>query len=172
LLGPLPSLTQQPTAFKSGSQLPSISTDTKKTSPFPPFDAKKSAFTVKQEEEEEEEEEEDYENQYEEEEEEDDADFDANELLNLTDYQNKRKQAEKLRAAQALKETKKKQVAPAPAQASSVSSSQACSIFRLELTQIWMPSSSPRVTATHSTMTKCWQPTPRTKSKSLVRQLP
>jgi hypothetical protein len=45
---------------------------------------------VKQEEEEEEE---DYEDQYEEEEEEDDADFDANELLNLTDYQNKRKQA-------------------------------------------------------------------------------
>lgn len=43
-----------------------------------------------EEEEEEEEEGEDYEEQYEDED--DDGDFDANELLNLTDYQNKRKQ--------------------------------------------------------------------------------
>ena len=54
----------------------------------------------------------------------------------IRDEENKRKQAEKLRASQALKESKKKQVAPAPAQASSVSSSQAYSIFRLDLTQI------------------------------------
>ena len=58
------------------------------------------AKASKDEEDEEEEEGDEYEededeDQYEEEdeEEEDDGDFDANELLNLTDYQNKRKQA-------------------------------------------------------------------------------
>ncbi len=78
LLGPLPSLGNG-TSFKSGSQLPSISNDKKPTSSlFPPPSASK-----KQEYEDEEEEE--YDDQYEEEDE-DDGDFDANELLNLTDY--------------------------------------------------------------------------------------
>ena len=84
LLGPLPSLGNG-TSFKSGSQLPSISNDKKPTSSlFPPAS---SSAAKKQEYEDEEEEE--YDDQYEEEDE-DDGDFDANELLNLTDYQNKR----------------------------------------------------------------------------------
>jgi choline dehydrogenase-like flavoprotein len=81
LLGPLPSIGNG-TSFKSGSQLPSISNDKKPNSSlFPP---------TKKQEVVEDEDEEEYDDQYEEEEDEDDGDFDANELLNLTDYQNKR----------------------------------------------------------------------------------
>jgi hypothetical protein len=81
LLGPLPSIGNG-TSFKSGSQLPSISNDKKPT--FPP------TTTLKKQEVVEDDDEEEYDDQYEEEEDEDDGDFDANELLNLTDYQNKR----------------------------------------------------------------------------------
>jgi hypothetical protein len=85
LLGPLPSIGNG-TSFKSGSQLPSISNDKKPTaaSLFP------NPTVTKKQEVEEDEDEEEYDDQYEEEEDEDDGDFDANELLNLTDYQNKR----------------------------------------------------------------------------------
>lgn len=85
LLGPLPSIGNN--TFKSGSQLPSISNNDKKTTSIFPPPAKKQELI-------EDEEEEEYEDQYEEEEDEDDdGDFDANELLNLTDYQNKRGKA-------------------------------------------------------------------------------
>ena len=81
LLGPLPSIGNG-TSFKSGSQLPSISNDKKPTaaSLFP------NPTVTKKQEVEEDEDEEEYDDQYEEEEDEDDGDFDANELLNLTDY--------------------------------------------------------------------------------------
>ena len=85
LLGPLPSIGNT-TSFKSGSQLPSISNEKKPTalSMFP------TTTSAKKQEVELEEDEEEYDDQYEEEEEDEDGDFDANELLNLTDYQNKR----------------------------------------------------------------------------------
>lgn len=78
-------------AFKSGSALPSISNDDKKG-------AGSSIFNKPKEDQKKFEDDfgDDFEDDFEEDEEEEgeDGDFDANELLNLTDYQNKRKQSQ------------------------------------------------------------------------------
>eukprot|EP00347_Sterkiella_histriomuscorum_P001504 403371780 len=91
----LPTLSKQPTnTFKNGSQLPTLANEDKKGQSA-------SIFTQnKQQKEQQKKFEEDFgddfgddfEDEEEDEEEEDEGDFDANELLNLTDYQNKRKQ--------------------------------------------------------------------------------
>ena len=61
--------------FKTGSQLPLVNERNEKSKAFADFDYK-----------------DDFEDDFEQdEEEEEEGDFDANELLNLTDYQNKRK---------------------------------------------------------------------------------
>lgn len=76
------------TTFKSGSALPSISNDDKKGT--------SSIFNKQKEDQKKFEDDfgDDFEDDFEEEDEEgEDGDFDANELLNLTDYQNKRKQS-------------------------------------------------------------------------------
>jgi hypothetical protein len=65
---------QASSAFKTGSQLPTINDRNKKSE-------SKMDFSYKD----------DFEDDFEEEEEDEDDDFDANELLNLSDYQNKRK---------------------------------------------------------------------------------
>ena len=90
MLGPLPSIG----GFKSGSQLPTIEpqkpqssllayTDSAKAKQSQLFQEVKADLANVED---------DDEDEYEEEEEYDDDEFDANELLNLTDYQNKRKQ--------------------------------------------------------------------------------